>query len=95
MNKGKKGKKVRGESKNQHKNYVYNTAHWKNSIALHSLNHDLELRSSSFTFGKPDASIALRSLNHDFELRSSSFTFGKADASITSYTRKSFPTCRR
>ena len=32
MNKGKKGKKVRGGSKNQHKNYVYNTKYWQKAI---------------------------------------------------------------
>ena len=52
------------------------------------LNHDLELRSSSFMFGsarlcrfalqRTQASLVLRSLNHDLELRSSSFTFGSA-----------------
>ena len=30
-----------------------------------SLNHDLKLRLSSFTFGRAQASLALLSLNHD------------------------------
>ena len=56
------------------------------------LNHDLELRSSSFllckrpsaerTFGKAQASLAFHSLNHDLGLCPSSFTFGKAQASL-------------
>ena len=37
----------------------------KLALAFDSLNHNLELRSSSFTFGRVQASLALPSLNHD------------------------------
>jgi hypothetical protein len=49
----------------------------RTSSVLHSLNHDLELGSSSFTLGRTRTSSVLHSLNHDLFAVDDIDTLGK------------------